>query len=74
MNRMFLGRMCMYLTWTRDTTRRGSECVGCGRPLTVQHIVITCVDLHTKSILRFDSVGHSTVLLHIRAIRLFYKL
>ncbi len=59
------------------------ECVGCACPLTVQHIMIDCVEFayirrrffdvrNMKDL--FDSVTPSTILLYVRAIGLFFKM
>ncbi len=59
------------------------ECVGCACPLTVQHIMIDCVEFaHIRSRFfdvrnmkdLFDSVTPSTILLYVRAIGLFFKM
>ncbi len=59
------------------------ECVGCACPLTVQHIMIECVEFsYIRSLFfnvrnmkdLFDSVTHSTILLYVRAIGLFFKM
>ncbi len=58
------------------------ECVGCACPLTVQHIMIDCVEFayirsrffdvrNMKDL--FDSVTPSTILLYVRAIGLFSR-
>ncbi len=58
------------------------ECVGCACPLTVQHIMIECVEfVYIRSRFfdvrkmkdLFDSVTPSTILLYVRAIELFSR-
>ncbi len=63
-------------------TQDQPECVGCACPLTVQHIMIDCVEFayirsrffsvrNMKDL--FDSVTPSTILLYVRAIGLFSR-
>ncbi len=69
--------------WNHGMTGEGADSVRCACPLTVQHTMIDCVELayirsrfldvrNMKDL--FDSVTPSTILLYVRAIRLFFKM
>ncbi len=76
-------KLCLYLALPSVTNREDQpECVGCACPLTVQHIMIDCVEFaykrshffdvrNLKDL--FDSVTPSTILLHVKAIGVFFS-
>ncbi len=78
-------RRCSSQTVVHDVANREDhpECVGCACPLTVQHIMIDCVEFayirsrfvdvrNMKDL--FDSVTPSAILLYVRVIGLFFKM